>query len=164
MIGFTKAETERIWLFFAPFVCLAAAASARTSGCARCWPRSPSRRSPGSSSSTRSGDSGGGERGLVGRPHHHDLTRRVLEQPRHLGGAQPVGVGRGGRDDDAVIAFVGEQLAQRMADRAAAADPPVDRHVLLAARCSIASCSSNAWPQARGIGVSSGSDIGTGAR
>jgi hypothetical protein len=25
--GFTKAETERIWLFFAPFVCLAAAAS-----------------------------------------------------------------------------------------------------------------------------------------
>jgi methylthioxylose transferase len=26
--GFTKAETERIWLFFAPFVCLAAAASA----------------------------------------------------------------------------------------------------------------------------------------
>ena len=23
--GFTKAETERIWLFFAPFVCLAAA-------------------------------------------------------------------------------------------------------------------------------------------
>ena len=24
--GFTKAETERIWLFFAPFVCLAAAA------------------------------------------------------------------------------------------------------------------------------------------
>jgi hypothetical protein len=26
-LGFTKAETERIWLFFAPFVCLAAAAS-----------------------------------------------------------------------------------------------------------------------------------------
>jgi hypothetical protein len=25
VIGFTKAETERIWLFFAPFVCLAAA-------------------------------------------------------------------------------------------------------------------------------------------
>ena len=25
-MGFTKAETERIWLFFAPFVCLAAAA------------------------------------------------------------------------------------------------------------------------------------------
>lgn len=24
-MGFTKAETERIWLFFAPFVCLAAA-------------------------------------------------------------------------------------------------------------------------------------------
>jgi hypothetical protein len=23
--GYTKAETERIWLFFAPFVCLAAA-------------------------------------------------------------------------------------------------------------------------------------------
>ncbi|HEX5617584.1 MAG TPA: hypothetical protein VFX51_04155 [Solirubrobacteraceae bacterium] len=27
VMGFTKAETERIWLFFAPFVCLAAAAS-----------------------------------------------------------------------------------------------------------------------------------------
>jgi len=26
VLGFTKAETERIWLFFAPFVCLAAAA------------------------------------------------------------------------------------------------------------------------------------------
>jgi methylthioxylose transferase len=26
VFGFTKAETERIWLFFAPFVCLAAAA------------------------------------------------------------------------------------------------------------------------------------------
>jgi methylthioxylose transferase len=26
LLGFTKAETERIWLFFAPFVCLAAAA------------------------------------------------------------------------------------------------------------------------------------------
>jgi hypothetical protein len=26
VMGFTKAETERIWLFFAPFVCLAAAA------------------------------------------------------------------------------------------------------------------------------------------
>ena len=25
VMGFTKAETERIWLFFAPFVCLAAA-------------------------------------------------------------------------------------------------------------------------------------------
>ena len=25
VLGFTKAETERIWLFFAPFVCLAAA-------------------------------------------------------------------------------------------------------------------------------------------
>jgi hypothetical protein len=25
VVGFTKAETERIWLFFAPFVCLAAA-------------------------------------------------------------------------------------------------------------------------------------------
>jgi hypothetical protein len=24
-MGFTKAETERIWLFLAPFVCLAAA-------------------------------------------------------------------------------------------------------------------------------------------
>ncbi len=24
-MGFTKAETERIWLFFAPFVCLPAA-------------------------------------------------------------------------------------------------------------------------------------------
>jgi len=29
MLGFTKAETERIWLFFAPFVCLAAAAHVR---------------------------------------------------------------------------------------------------------------------------------------
>ena len=28
VMGFTKAETERIWLFFAPFVCLAAAAPA----------------------------------------------------------------------------------------------------------------------------------------
>jgi hypothetical protein len=27
VMGFTKAETERIWLFFAPFVCLAAATS-----------------------------------------------------------------------------------------------------------------------------------------
>jgi hypothetical protein len=26
VLGFTKAETERIWLFFAPFLCLAAAA------------------------------------------------------------------------------------------------------------------------------------------
>jgi hypothetical protein len=26
VVGFTKAETERIWLFLAPFVCLAAAA------------------------------------------------------------------------------------------------------------------------------------------
>ena len=25
ILGFTKAETERIWLFFVPFVCLAAA-------------------------------------------------------------------------------------------------------------------------------------------
>jgi hypothetical protein len=25
ILGFTKAETERIWLFFAPYVCLAAA-------------------------------------------------------------------------------------------------------------------------------------------
>jgi hypothetical protein len=30
-LGFTKAETERIWLFFAPFVCLAAAAGPATS-------------------------------------------------------------------------------------------------------------------------------------
>jgi hypothetical protein len=27
VLGFTKAETERIWLFFAPFVCLAAASA-----------------------------------------------------------------------------------------------------------------------------------------
>jgi hypothetical protein len=27
VLGFTKAETERIWLFLAPFVCLAAAAT-----------------------------------------------------------------------------------------------------------------------------------------
>ena len=27
VLGFTKAETERIWLFLAPFVCLAAAES-----------------------------------------------------------------------------------------------------------------------------------------
>jgi hypothetical protein len=30
VLGFTKAETERIWLFLAPFVCLAAAAAAPT--------------------------------------------------------------------------------------------------------------------------------------
>jgi hypothetical protein len=30
-LGFTKAETERIWLFFAPFVCLAAAAGPASS-------------------------------------------------------------------------------------------------------------------------------------
>jgi hypothetical protein len=29
VMGFTKAETERIWLFFAPFMCLAAAAGSR---------------------------------------------------------------------------------------------------------------------------------------
>ena len=32
VIGFTKAETERIWLFFAPFVCLAAATQVRDRG------------------------------------------------------------------------------------------------------------------------------------
>lgn len=32
VIGFTKAETERIWLFFAPFVCLAAATQVRERG------------------------------------------------------------------------------------------------------------------------------------
>jgi hypothetical protein len=31
VMGFTKAETERIWLFFAPFVCLAAAAGPASS-------------------------------------------------------------------------------------------------------------------------------------
>jgi len=31
VIGFTKAETERIWLFFAPFVCLAAASGVERS-------------------------------------------------------------------------------------------------------------------------------------
>jgi hypothetical protein len=30
VMGFTKAETERIWLFFAPYVCLAAAAGSRS--------------------------------------------------------------------------------------------------------------------------------------
>ena len=36
VMGFTKAETERIWLFFAPFVCLAAArALAAPAGAAR---------------------------------------------------------------------------------------------------------------------------------
>jgi hypothetical protein len=31
VIGFTKAETQRIWLFFAPFVCLAAASGVERS-------------------------------------------------------------------------------------------------------------------------------------
>ena len=44
VMGFTKAETERIWLFFAPFVCLAAAGRPRPRGCARC---SPARRAGG---------------------------------------------------------------------------------------------------------------------
>ena len=42
ILGFTKAETERIWLFLAPFVCLAAARVGRAV-CARCSPPSPSR-------------------------------------------------------------------------------------------------------------------------
>ena len=69
VMGFTKAETERIWLFFAPFVCLAAAAAAAPRrGCARCWPCSPSRRSPTSSCSTRSGDRAGARRAPRPRP------------------------------------------------------------------------------------------------
>ena len=72
---------------------------------------------------------------------------------------------RAGRDDDAVVALVGEQLAQRVADRAAAADPPVDRDArrggaLLDRLLQL----ERAGRTSRGIGASSGSDIGTGAR
>ena len=58
VMGFTKAETERIWLFFAPFVCLAAARALRAPAGARAAsrPRSPRRRCFTSSCWTPSGE------------------------------------------------------------------------------------------------------------
>ena len=72
----------------------------------------------------------GGERGLIRRPQHPPTSPgAVLEQPRHLGRAQAVGMGGPGGDDDAVVALAVEQLAQRVADRPAprrSARPHVD--------------------------------------
>ena len=69
---------------------------------------------------------------------------------------------RTGGDDDTVVALGVQELAERMADGAAAGDTAVDG--MPAACCSIASCSSNALSQARGIGASSDIAMGTGTR
>ena len=65
VMGFTKAETERIWLFFAPFVCLAAArAPGAAAGAAR-------------ARGGRAGRPGAASRGLVG----HRLVSGQRQQP-----------------------------------------------------------------------------------
>src|SRR3954462_15770549 len=58
----------------------------------------------------------------------HDFARRMIEQPGDVFGPQTLAPCAGRGDHDAVEALMGDRLAHRMAQRAAAIDPRVDGH------------------------------------
>ena len=94
VMGFTKAETERIWLFFAPFVCLAAARALTAAPACSCRSR---RRSPCRRCSTRGCRTPCGERTSGGprRPPSREPPGAAGRGCYQAEPPSPVRVGRG---------------------------------------------------------------------
>src|SRR5437588_10846683 len=65
-------------------------------------------------------------------PQDHDFSRRVVEQPGYVSGAEAGGPVGAGRDHDPVVAFVGDRAPQGVPVVAAELDPRVDRNAGLA--------------------------------